>query len=84
MAEKVGANVKVHAIAGFDFRMVPRGVAMTVRYYIEATSSSDEEVKFRQATQALTVGLNAAQIKDLANSLQRAVQILESNSVQDD
>jgi hypothetical protein len=81
MAEKETAII-VHPIAGLDFRIVPNGVAMTVRYYAKVDAAPDDEAQPSFTTEALTVGLTAAQAKDVANSLQRAAQMIESNPEQ--
>ena len=47
----------VHPIAGFDFRMVPNGVAITVRYYVKSNAVSDDAAQPNFVTQAVTVGL---------------------------
>lgn len=73
-------KITVHPIAGFDFRMVPDGVAVTVRYYAKVDAAAPNEIQFSNVKQALTVGLTAAQAKDLASSLQRAAQMIESRA----
>src|SRR5579864_8486713 len=66
--------------SGFDFRMVPNGVAVTIRYYIKAETEAPDDDQFIE--QSLTVGITAAQAKDLANSFERAVQLIENPSKQ--
>jgi hypothetical protein len=73
-----GAECKIiiHPIAGLDFRIVPHGLAMTIRYYVQA----DDAAANQNAMQALTVGLTAAQAIELAGSLQRAAQMIEAQA----
>jgi hypothetical protein len=73
-------KIIVHPIAGLDFRIVPQGVAMTVRYYVQAKGAGANEAQFTSAMQALTVGLTATQATELASSLQRAAQMIQSGA----
>jgi hypothetical protein len=72
-----GPKIIVHPIAGVDFRMVPNGVAMTLRYYVKSGSSPSDEAKPNYTSESVTVGLTAIQAGEIAASLQRAVQIIE-------
>jgi hypothetical protein len=74
------AKITVHPIAGVDFRMVPDGVAITIRYYAKTDAAPPNEVQFSSVEQSLTVGLTAAQVKDIASSLLRAAQMIESRA----
>lgn len=77
------ASTTVHPIAGFDFQMVPGGVLMRVRYYTDVEAAPDKEAPRPSHTmESVTVGLTASQAKDVANSLQRAAQLIESSSSQ--
>ena len=73
-------TITVHPIAGADFRIVPPGVAVTVRYYVKTEGTAPDEVQFSNTVQTLTFGLTATQATDLANSLQRAAQIIQSRT----
>jgi hypothetical protein len=74
----------VHPIAGFDFRVVPNGVAVTVRYYVKGDNAPPNEAQPSYVMQSLTIGLTAAQAKDTASSLERAAQLIESGPGQSD
>jgi hypothetical protein len=73
-------KIIVHPIAGLDFQIIPQGLAMTVRYYAQAKDARENEAQFSSAMQALTVGLTATQATDLASSLQRAAQMIQSRT----
>jgi hypothetical protein len=68
-------KITVHPIAGIDFQMVPQGVAVTIRYY-----GQDGTDVATSSMQSLTVGLTAAQALDVAGSLQRAAQMIQSRA----
>jgi hypothetical protein len=69
-------NTTVYPIAGVDFHIVPRGVAVTIRYYVQEGGNAATEAS--QALRSLSVGLTEAQATDVASSLQRAAQIIQS------
>jgi hypothetical protein len=69
-------KIIIQPIAGLDFRIVPHGLAMTIRYYVQA----DDAAANQNAVQALTVGLTAAQAIELASSLQRAAQMIQAQA----
>ena len=73
-------KIIVHPIAGLDFQIIPQGVAMTVRYYAQAKDARGNEAQFTSVMQALTVGLTATQAEEVASSLQRAAQMIESRT----
>jgi hypothetical protein len=79
MTEQTGKQVRivVHPINGFDFRIIPQGVAVTVRY-LSAVASADGP-KFGSNVESLTVGLTGVQARELASSLERAAAIIESS-----
>jgi hypothetical protein len=76
MTEQV--KITVHPIAGIDFRMVHDGVAVTIRYYAKADSATPNGAQFSTKEQAVTVGFTATQAKELADSFQRAAQMIEN------
>jgi hypothetical protein len=80
-SEAMTEKITVHPIAGVDFKIVPKGVALTIRYYVkEMSAAATNERQASFATQSLTVGLTATQATDIASSLQRAVQMIQSDT----
>jgi hypothetical protein len=53
----------VHPIAGFDFRVVPNGVAVTVRYYVKGDNAPPNEAQPSYVVQSLTIGLTSSSSK---------------------
>lgn len=76
MTEQV--TIMVHPIAGVDFRIIPDGVAVTIRYYMRAENATANDVQFGNTVQAVTVGFTAAQAKELASSFERAATMVEA------
>jgi hypothetical protein len=75
------ADIKiiVHPIAGFDFRILPNGVAVTIRYVDGVAAPTDQE-ELKEAIQTLTVGLTATQATELAHELRRAAEMIQSRT----
>jgi hypothetical protein len=74
-----GQEIKtVYPIAGVDFQIVPKGVAVTIRYYVQG--GGDAATDASPALRSLTVGLTEAQATDVVGSLQRAAQIIQSRT----
>jgi hypothetical protein len=76
MTEQI--TITVHPIAGVDFRMIPDGVAVTIRYYSKADNMTAEDVQFSSTVQTVTVGFTAAQAKELASSFERAATMIQT------
>jgi|HubBroStandDraft_2_1064218.scaffolds.fasta_scaffold1104347_1 hypothetical protein len=74
-------KITVNPIAGVDFLIIPQGVALTIRYYAqEAGAAATNEREKTSSMQSLTVGLTAAQATEIASSLQRAAQMIQSRT----
>jgi hypothetical protein len=75
-------KVTIQPLAGVDFRIVPHvvphGVAVTIRYFVQGAGDSVMNESF--TAQSLTVGLTAAQATDVASSLQRAAHMIQSRA----
>jgi len=59
-------------------------MAMTVRYCVKTDAAQTDQAQSSFTTQALTVGLTAAQANEVASSLQRAAQLIESGPDRND
>jgi hypothetical protein len=80
MSEKEIQKIIVHPIAGFDFRIIPDGVAVTIRYYVQEGGDAKSEPK-STVMQSLTVGLTAVQATEVASSLERAAQMIQARTL---
>jgi hypothetical protein len=69
-------KIIIQPIAGLDFQIIPHGLAMTIRYYVQV----DDAAASQNAMQALTVGPTAAQAIELASSLKRAAQMIQAQA----
>jgi hypothetical protein len=79
MSQLENKKIIVHPIAGVDFQIVPDGVAITIRYYTQEEGDAQSE-RPPSLMQSLTVGLTATQSIEVANSLERAAQLIQSRT----
>jgi hypothetical protein len=64
MTKQEFKKVTIQPLAGVDFRIVPHGVAVAIRYFVQGAGDSVMNESF--TAQSLTVGLTAAQAIDVA------------------